>query len=167
MSTTSKGLYRHEDADLSATSGSAAPLLNKLAGSMDQAWATFVPSIAGTPTAPAVSSAAGRYKQMGSLIVVRERLVIGASAGAGTWTLALPKPSEVTIGAVIGYARLYRNAGGGSYPWCPVALQSASAAIVQYQTAIGGSMSSVGAAAPWAWAAGDVIDAELIYEATA
>lgn len=165
MSIISRGLHRHQVADVAATGPDASALLNKLADSFDAAWTPFVPTL-GAATPPGVSSAAGRYKQAGSLIVVRCRLVL-SSAGAGTYTLALPKPSEATIGAVLGYARLYRNAGGGSYPMCPVVLQTASAANVQYQAAIGGQMSNVGAAAPWAWAAGDVIDAHLTYEATA
>lgn len=96
MSTLSKGLYRHASTDAAAP---ADVLLNRLAVSLDTAWTAYTPTVSADSGAATTVTAAGRWRQIGSLVVVTLDVTVtnrGTAAGALRVTLPASAASTAT-----------------------------------------------------------------------
>lgn len=116
MSTVTRGLYRHEDADAAAP---AAALLNRLGDSLDAPWTAYTPGIGATSGVPGANAASGRYRQIGRTVhvaVIVSLTAVGSASGSLVWNL--PVPAVVGIGWV-GICR--EDAVTGTMGGCQVA----------------------------------------------
>jgi len=103
--------------------------------------------------------------QVGKLVVVKIRLVAGASmtAGSGTYRVALPVNAAYTAGTEF--------ASGGVEMWdasantIQIGIASPRNTAYLQITYPGTTTNTVGNAAPWTWAANDTITGTLTYEA--
>lgn len=128
--------------------------------------ASYTPTITGSVTNPTNYTASGRYVQIGKLCLAMFNITAGASftAGSGTYTISLPVSARV-FAVTAGSARIYDASTGNAHLGVRPALVGANTLGIQYTATHGGSLSTVGAAGPWTWASGDIIDGFLIYEA--
>lgn len=128
------------------------------------AWTSYTPTLGGSTTNPSGVTASGRYMKIGRIVVCWFYVGTGASAGSGTYTIGLPV-TAVTTAATIGTARLFDNSSGNAYVGARVGLANTGQASIQYTATWGGTLQNVSATTPWTWAAGDLIDGTIIYEA--
>lgn len=129
-------------------------------------WQPYTAPLAAATTNPTGWTTAGAWYQVGSLIVVRFALTAGTgmTAGSGTYRIGLPVTAASGQTAGIGTLLMFDASSHASgvaeaYPADPTYVTLA------YPATYGGTLTAVGAAAPWAWASGDYIRGTLTYEA--
>lgn len=138
----------------------------------------YVPTLTGSTADPnlgATGTATGRYVRLGDLVYAvgdLRFLGAGAAAGTGDYRIGLPVAGtdSTTSGtfSVLGHWRC-TNGLGGSFKGTDVLVgTSADYMTCRYPlTYPTGTDTVVGAAAPWAWAAGYRISFGVLYEALA
>lgn len=111
--------------------------------------------------------ASGRYVQVGKQVTVWLKLILGtgATAGTGGYSISLPVSASTVLGATpSGLLRIYDSSAGAMGYAIPLVTAALTVGL-QYPATWLGALGSVGSAAPWAWAAGDIIDGLVVYEA--
>lgn len=111
----------------------------------------------------------GFYEKRGRTVQAKWRLNAsgaGVAPGVGNYVLALPVAAKWAVStdpAVIGHG-VYTNSGATI--WCPfdVLLNSSTIAVFNYPTTHNGPAGTISGAAPFALAAGSVMDLTLRYE---
>jgi len=129
-------------------------------------WQPYTAPLAAATTNPTGWTTAGGWYQVGSLIVVRFALTAGTgmTAGSGAYRIGLPVTAASGLTAGIGTLLLFDASASAAllaeaYPADPTYVTLA------YPATYGGTLTAVGAAAPWAWTTGDYIRGTLTYEA--
>lgn len=129
-------------------------------------WQPWTPTLTATTTNPSGWTGTGRWYQVGSLVVCRFKLTAqtGMTAGSGAYRIGLPVTAASGQTAGIGTLLLFDASASAvllaeAYPADPTYVTLA------YPATYGGTLTAVGAAAPWAWTTGDYIRGTLTYEA--
>lgn len=164
MSTTSKGLYRHQAADVAAPGASAPAMLNKLADSLDTEWAARTPSTSGLTMG--ASAIAARWRQVGSLVVESGRLTLGAGFSmTAPIKIGLPVSAHgsTPVDSIIGTVTIVR--AGVGYLGGVLRLDTAS--VMQPIPWTAAPNLGVSSTVPFTWAVNDKLLWSLCYEATA
>lgn len=129
------------------------------------AWASYTPSWTSTGTNPTLNNGTlvGTYVEAGKLILVRIELTIGSStsAGTGNYSFSLPTTAAASAWSCLGSAVYYDSSTSGLYTGSAVRTGSSTATALTFQ----GATSRWSATVPVAPATGDVISAQLCYEA--
>jgi hypothetical protein len=129
----------------------------------------YTPLVTASTTNPTMGTTGlvqtGSYFQIGKLVVYNFAITFGTSmtAGSGTYAVSLPVTASGAPGSM-GTARLYHFAGG--YVLANARLGSPTTLNFQYNTTyVTGALVNAGNAGPWVWAAGDIIDGTVTYQA--
>lgn len=128
---------------------------------------SFTPVLTATVTSPNLGTsptATAFWAQVGKLIYTRMDITFGTSptAGSGTYLLALPVTAILVSGPISMHCRLFDSASNAVFPICVLA--DSTHVQMQYTAATPtGALTNVTNAAPWAWAAGDLISIQLLY----
>lgn len=137
------------------------------------AWVSWTPVVTASsvnPTLGTGSVAAGRYAQVGKTVHATAFVQFGTSgvaAGTGTYAFSLPVTIDTSANrnGVVGMA--YFQDSSTTFTGLGIVLAGASSgtAVIQYQpnNNTTGLATTLGAAAPWAWAASDTIRFNLTY----
>ena len=131
-------------------------------------WTAYTPVWASTGTAPAIGNGtiAGRYCQMGKLVVCQGKMLIGSTStfGTGAYTWSLPVTSANAFGgnSIIGNCWIRDASAGDFQGQCIDGITSFS---VRPGASTFGGNSAVGQLAPMTWANTDFISWVLSYEA--
>lgn len=112
-----------------------------------------------------------RYLQIGKFVHCYGSITFGSTAtfGSGAYRFGFPVNCSTSMSSgdanLAGNLRLYDTSTASWYstmsPWAA----SASTFGALYGATYGGTITEVGNASPWAWAVGDVIGWNLVYEA--
>ena len=130
------------------------------------AWTAWVPALTASVTNPTLgsgSSAAGRYAQLGKLVMASAKIAFGtsgAAAGSGQYFVSLPVQPVGSLD-VVGDFMVYDNSPGA---YRAGVVQQVSGGLTAILVLGGGN--DVSDAAPWTWAASDQILYRLAYEAS-
>jgi len=129
-----------------------------------EAWTSFTPTWTATTTNPVINNGtiAGAYKQLGKLLFVRYRIVMGSTTtyGSGSWKLRLPNSLSAAAGTTqiipvwaLDSGTAYRLGAGviGTEPL---------ADFDDFSFVSDAGAGAWTATAPHTWAAGDVLVAE-------
>lgn len=137
------------------------------------AWTAFTPTLTASTTNPTLgtgSTASGYYIQIGKMVVVRIGLQFGtsgAAAGTGTYTIGALPVSAATSGAgttrQVGPIMLYD--ASANVVWTGGQAEMSGTTLTNLYYGNGTTLTAVGAAAPWTWAASDQIRLSFVYEA--
>jgi len=129
-------------------------------------WKPYSPILTASTSSPTGFDTVAAWYQVGSLVTVRLTLTGGTSvnAGSGTYRIALPVNAASGQTAGIGTLLMFEASSHASgvaeaYPADPTYVTLA------YPATYGGTLTAVGASAPWAWTTGDIIRGTLTYEA--
>lgn len=131
----------------------------------DVPWATWVPALTATTTAPSIGTGAtysGRWCRQGRVVRAEGWITWGTSPspGSGAYRLSLPIEAVTTGSPAVGTAWLYDASG---------TLTSIAVAMIIDATHLNlrhhGGTAEVGSTAPWTWAASDQIRWSVTYEA--
>lgn len=154
--------------------GNEAPALDILLGHLAQdvdtllnrAWTPYAPLLYGSSVDPVLGGAGvirASYCKLGRMVDVRATVqwAAGANPGAGAYTLSLPVACAWTWGDQIGTATLVDSDTRNHTATARLAASGTFAYFVA-----DAATADVGAAIPFAWAAGDVLTMQLRYEAT-
>lgn len=134
------------------------------------AWTSYTPTLTASTTNPTNWTQTGYYMQAGKLVIAKFKLTAGASmtAGSGTYYIALPATANTNIDYIeMGHASLF-DSSAALISKFPVQLDNVNGARcrIEYSaTYPTGAITTVTNAAPWTWAANDVIRGLIIYEA--
>lgn len=129
----------------------------------DVGWTAYTPTLTSSGTAPTTSTAEGRYVRVGRIIIAECNIVI-ATAGTGTYSIALPVESlAAATDTNLNLAWLYDSSATLSQMGVAVA----QAGGLTCQIRAHGVTGAMGNSAPWTWAVGDAIRLNLLYEAAA
>jgi hypothetical protein len=143
---------------------SSATELNKLDGITftNGAWTSFVPSWTNL-TVGAGGTNEGAYYQVGKLVVIRVKVILGTSPSVGAAVLTLPVAKNAAIPAVtpIGWTSLTDTGTAGFYGL----IDSSGALRLPLANSTYFGFDSVSATKPHTWAATDVIEFIGTYEA--
>jgi hypothetical protein len=133
------------------------------------AWTSFAPVLTASVTSPTMGTApvvSGKYSRYGKGLVVYQFFIqfgTGApTAGSGTYSISLPVTANAGP-ATAGNVRIFDGSTGNAGYIRPQVGTTTLA--LQYATTHLGPTAIVGAALPWVWAAGDILDGFVIYEA--
>ena len=132
---------------------------------------SYTPVLTAASTNPVLGAGAvqsGRFIQVGKLVTYWFQITFGTTgqaAGSGIYSIALPAAAvaPITQGIAAGAIRLYDSSTGNVHIGARAAVNSTTTLGIQYSAA--GIIANVGNAAPWVWAAGDIIDGFITYEA--
>lgn len=131
-------------------------------------WQTYTATIGATTTAPTVGAGSilGRYAQVGHTVHVKFDVTFGSgmTAGSGGYLFGLPLTAS-TADVLFGHGRLFDSSSGNGALVGANLSTSTSVGLQYAATTPTGTLSTVGAAAPWVWASGDLINISLTYEA--
>jgi len=137
--------------------------LNLLAAAIG-GFQTYAPTLTAT-TSPTGYTASGRYRKVGTQVFADVLITFGAgmTAGSGGYLISLPTPAVNALASVpIGHG-FVKSAG----VWTQViaGCNTATTAVLNYTSVqVGGSLVTVGAAAPGVFVNGDIIRASFSYE---
>lgn len=126
----------------------------------------WTPTLTATGTNPTNWTVSGAYFRAGKLVVARFSAAAGASstAGSGNYRLALPVNAVGAVSAA-GTARAY-DSSSGNMVLLEANLASATTIGFSYPAAAPiGAFTQLTNTLPWAWASGDYIAGQIIYEA--
>lgn len=140
----------------------------------EAAWTSYTPALTATTTNPTLGSSSnvfGHYRKAGRLVVVRAKIqfgTAGVAAGSGNYLISAPVAAESTTNVSrVGRYFLFDNSAGavafGHLVW-----STTTTLLLEYPaTWPSGAQTLVTNAAPWTWAASDLIQYELAYESAA
>ena len=143
--------------------------VTRVAGNLG-AWTAYTATVTATtnPTLGTGSTNAGYYAQIGKVVTARFKIqfgTAGVAAGSGAYYVALPvaaATAQVGITAGNGYGYDSSATALSAFTaYCDTANRLA----FLYNTTLNGAYAILGAAAPWTWAASDLFEAVLRYEA--
>lgn len=128
-------------------------------------WTSYTPTWTGATTNPVLGNGTldGGYRAIGKTIAIRIRLVIGSTTtlGSGLWSFSLPSglaPAAVqTLGG-------FASNSSGSSRYALGAYLTAGAGVFRIAAADG--TSGVSGTSPFAWANGDQLVLNGVYEAS-
>ncbi|WP_088320299.1 hypothetical protein [Kineosporia sp. R_H_3] len=131
------------------------------------AWQSYTPALTASTTNPTLGtggSITGKYIQVGKTVHFRIAVTFGTSpnAGSGSYRFSLPVASvAITSGAGEAPARamLWDSSASSRVPRAAYTFSSTIVSLLDESGAL------VGSAAPWTWAAGDIITIHGTYEA--
>lgn len=132
------------------------------------AWTSYTPTLAATGTALSLGTAptqVGQYIQVGKFVVFSFYIAWGTTPtlGTGTYRLNVPVSLKADVGYRIGSCDFLHS---GSKATADIVVASTSACQISYPlTWPSGTLTEPGPAAPWAWAAGDVVRGFAIAQA--
>jgi len=126
-------------------------------------WTTGSPALTGSGGNPTGYTSSSRWTRNGSTVIMLFTIVMGAVPGAGNYSISLPVTAFNT-GSTSGTVRLFDSSTGNAH-FGRLATNTTTTLGLQVTLAFGGGLANVGAATPWVWAAGDIIDGFIIYEA--
>lgn len=139
-------------------------------------WADYTPTLTASTVNPnlgATGTAVGRKVRVGDLVVALGAFTFGGAgvaAGTGDYRFGLPHESTSSVSSSFmpGFCRVFDSSAGlfGHFTDLLVS-PSVSYASARYQSAwpTSATESRVGAAVPWVWAAGDIMQFGVVYEA--
>lgn len=134
-------------------------------------WTAYTPALTAATTNPTLgsgSSQVGAYMQAGKLVIVRLRVRFGTSgtaAGTGQYFISLPVSGVITAPVAAGNAYLFDSSATAAATPVPYLATATTLGLLYPATWPSGALTFVGAAAPWAWAASDELNASFVYEA--
>lgn len=138
------------------------------------AWRSWTPTLTASVTNPTLgtgSAAEGFYMKIGRTVIAQFAILFGSSgvnAGSGVYRIDLPVVATQRFTGIgwhnVGDVRLVDFGSGEAR--ASIGLNSTGLITMTYPAAWPtGAATSVGAAAPWTWAATDQMHGRLIYEA--
>jgi hypothetical protein len=141
-------------------------------------WRTFTPGIrsfgAGTDWALGNATTIGYYTKIGRLVIANLQITWGSTSTFGTKSLLLenvagldPHASGFDSGRVtIGTGQMYDDSTGNGYPCLLSQATGSGVALSAFSTSLSWTTLELATSTvPFTWAAGDVIGAQLIYQA--
>lgn len=153
----------------------ATAALDAIAAADAAAWSTYTPVLTSNSTAPGAQyTASGRWTRRGRWVRVHFQIIFNAgfTPGTGAYFLSIPTPGSVAFAVTCGHARITDSSTGKAHVGARVALNSTTTVGFQYALSAaavgsgdGGTLTNVGAGAPFVWATGDGIDGYFDYEA--
>jgi hypothetical protein len=152
------------DADIAAAAGIAA---SKIAAP----YTSYTPAWTSTGTAPALlnGTITGRYVQIGKLVQCWGLLTMGSSTAFGTGAYLISFPVPPAQSRVVGFADMFHPSTGARHiATCEPqggAAGAGSFAMTYPATWPAGANVTLGQTNPWAWASGDLLMWNLVYEA--
>jgi hypothetical protein len=131
------------------------------------AWTLYTPTLTASTTSPTNWTQTGYYMQAGKLVHVKGTLTAGASmtAGSGTYRIALPVNASATLANAVCNSTVNIYDSSANIAWSTPFAWIAAATYVQLQYANGAASVNITNAAPWIWAANDIIQFAFTYEA--
>lgn len=139
---------------------------SEIARSTDRTiWSTYTPTWSSTGTAPALGNGtiAGRYKQIGKIVIFHIQLVMGSTTtyGTGNWQFSIPVTAISNATAITTGTGLVNDDSSVSGDQGLVPYLNSSTTILA-KIANGGQLS---ATAPLTWVTNDEIRLGMVYEA--
>jgi hypothetical protein len=123
------------------------------------AWTPVLTASSSNPTLGSGGTITGRYVQIGKLVIATANIIFGSSGvGAGSGTYQIDLPVNSTGVTFMGSGRVF-DSGGSVHGVAAPIVTAADQMLVLYNGAI------VTHAVPWTWAANDVINLTISYEA--
>jgi hypothetical protein len=154
--------------------GSAGQVLEALSSSSVDwnggVYQAYVPTWTASGTAPAIGDAAvtARFARLGKFVHAYGRITFGAGStfGTGNWSFALPVAASASAitAQLSGPVFLYdssANAMGLAF----VSITGALVMTTEYPATWLGTFTQAGQLTPWTWAAGDILEWNILYEA--
>lgn len=141
------------------------------------AWQSWTPTITGSTTNPTLGTSAvqeGFYCQVGKLVVAQAFITFGTAsvaAGSGAYSIPLPVAADTSTNRYMVTGNLYANdssasvALAGGITMVNGTTYSGNGRMFYTATHPTGTLTEVGAAAPWTWAASDALRATFVYRA--
>lgn len=154
--------------------GSAGQILQALSStSVDWnggTYQTYVPTWVASGVAPAIGNAVvvARFARIGKMVHAYGSITFGTTStyGTGFYTFALPvNASASAIGISTSGSGFARDASANNEGQPSPYVGTATGMLFQYGATYFGTHADLGAAAPWAWATGDILSWNITYEA--
>lgn len=130
------------------------------------AWTSYTPSLTAATTNPTGYTTTGSgYIAVGKLIIFRAFITMGASTGAGAYSITLPvTPANLATGSQSARA-IYVDTGTGYKMGAAMIGATATVALLADPTVAGDYLRVVTPTVPFTFAAGDLITVHGTYEA--
>jgi len=129
-------------------------------------WTAYTPVLTGSGGNPTGYTAAGRYAVTGKTVTCAFKVVFGAGAGGGTYSISLPIAAQDTSGGGYVGGTIWLYSAGGVQMSVVAGIPASALTICTYYAATyGGALTGVGATTPWAWTTGNFIAGNITYEA--
>lgn len=141
------------------------------------AWKSWTPTISGATTSPTLGTGAvqeGFYCQVGKLVVAQAFITFGTAsvaAGSGAYSIPLPVAADTSTNRYMVTGSFYANDSSasvslaGGITMVNGTTYSGNGRLFYTSTFPTGTLTEVGAAAPWTWAASDQLRATFMYRA--
>ena len=148
--------------------GDIGEIIRDLVDGIESGWTAFVPTWTGSVTNPVLGNGSftgSKYKKIGKTIFARIVLTIGSTTtvGSGTYSFGLPAASVVPAAGARPVGQAFMRDTSASSNTTRIAAITTAGVMQLFDMAA--PAVAITHAVPYAWATGDTIEADFVYEA--
>lgn len=134
---------------------------------LTDAWTSYTPILTAATVNPTNYTGTARWIGSNKFGLMQFQVTAGAAftAGTGTYSISLPVTAQTALAVTAGAVRLFDSSTGNAILGARPAVNTATTFGLQATGTYAGALSNIGSAFPWVWAASDIIDGFIVFEA--